>query len=132
MINLNKELRVDRSINYSGKLLNEGLIPTLSSSHYNVFDIKLDGDAPKQFIKAYFYEENSGVKKFHPRSWFTFIAKTAEKWYPHESVIEFMINRIGQELGIFMNEVRLVRAKGRIRFLSKYFLTKELCKNKMY
>ncbi len=32
-----------------------------------------------------------------------------------------MINRIGIELGLNMNEVRLVVANGQIRFLSKYF-----------
>lgn len=84
----------------------------------------LDGDAPKQFIKAYFFKEDSGVKKANPNSWFSYIAKTAEKWYPHESVIEFMINRIGQVLGIRMNEICLVKANGQIRFLSKYFLNK--------
>ena len=33
-----------------------------------------------------------------------------------------MINRIGQELGLFVNDIKLVQANGQIRFLSKYFL----------
>jgi len=33
-----------------------------------------------------------------------------------------MINRIGQTLGLNMNEIKLVKANGQIRFLSKYFL----------
>ena len=85
----------------------------------------MDGDAPKQFIKAYFFEPDSTIRKSSSRSWPAFIAKTAEKWYPHESVIEFMINRIGQELGLVMNDIRLVQANGQIRFLSRYFLRKD-------
>lgn len=117
-----RKLRKENSINCSGKLYNEYLIPLLKENDYVVKDRALDGNAPKQFIKAYFYKEESGVKRINRKSWFSFIAKTAEKWYPHESVIEFMINRIGQELGLRMNEIKLVRANGQIRFLSKYFL----------
>ena len=86
----------------------------LKEGNYNVVDINLDGDAPKQFIKAYFHTQGGKVKKSKPASWIAFIAKTAEKWYPHESVIEFMINRIGEELGLKMNGIRLVRANGQI------------------
>lgn len=111
-------------MNCSGKLLSEHLIQTLRESNYIVKNYDLDGDAPKQFIKAYFYEEGSVVRKLSSNSWHSYIAKTAEKWYPHESVIEFMINRIGQTLGLKMNEIKLVKANGQIRFLSRYFLNK--------
>jgi hypothetical protein len=37
-----------------------------------------------------------------------------------------MINRIGQVLGLNMNEICLVRANGQIRFLSKYFLNRDI------
>lgn len=117
-------LRIETSLNCSGKLFNEQTIPLLKEKNYVVKNYDLDGDAPKQFIKAYFFKEDSGVKKSNPNSWFSYIAKTAEKWYPHESIIEFMINRIGQVLGINMNEICLVNANGQIRFLSKYFLNK--------
>lgn len=109
-------------MNCSGNILNSHIIPLLKENEYLVKNYKLDGDAPKQFIKAYFYEENSSVRKASSNSWFSFIAKTAEKWYPHESVIEYMINRIGQVLGLKMNEIRLVKANKQIRFLSKFFL----------
>ncbi|MEP7374621.1 MAG: HipA domain-containing protein [Chitinophagaceae bacterium] len=115
-------LRIETSINCSGKLFNEQRIFPLKEANYLVKNYDLDGDAPKQFIKAYFYEEDSGVKKAAAKSWFPYIAKTAEKWYPHESVIEFVINRIGEVLALRMNEIRLVKANGQIRFLSKYFL----------
>ncbi|MGN6637687.1 MAG: HipA domain-containing protein [Mucilaginibacter sp.] len=61
----------------------------------------------------------------NPKTWIPFIAKTAEKWYPHESVIEYMINRVGETLGIAMNEVMLCRINGQIRFLSRYFLRRD-------
>ena len=117
-------LRVEKSINCSGTILNEHTIPLLKENDYIIKVRHLDGDAPKQFIKAYFYEEDSKVRKTSSSSWIPFIAKTAEKWYPHESVIEYMINRIGQVLNINMNEIRLVKVNGQIRFLSEYFLSK--------
>lgn len=116
-------LRKEKSINYSGKLQDERRIPILKEEDYFVRRITLDGDAPKQFIKAYFYRPDSGVRKRHRNSWESFIAKTAAKWYPIESITEYMINRIGQVMGLHMNEVKLVRANGQIRFLSKYFLS---------
>lgn len=119
------KLRKEKSINCSGKLHRENDIPILKECNYLIKEIQLDGDAPKQFIKAYIFEEGSGVKKDSRSSWPSFIAKTAEKWYPHESVIEFMMNRIGQELGVHMNGIKLVRANGQIRFLSEYFLNKD-------
>lgn len=116
-------LRKEKSKNNSGRLLGENSIPLLKKENYFVkADVPLDGDAPKQFIKAYFYEEGSTIRKNSRASWPSFIAKTAEKWYPHESVIEYMMNRVGQVLGLHMNEVRLVRANEQIRFLSRYFL----------
>lgn len=117
-------LRVEKSKACSGSLVNEYAISLLKEDEYLVKNYELDGDAPKQFIKAYFYEEGSTVRKSSSSSWHSYIAKTAEKWYPHESVIEYMINRIGQVLGLNMNDIRLVRANGQIRFLSKYFLKK--------
>ena len=115
-------LRKEKSINSSGKILNESKIPILKENEYIVKMYELDGDAPKQFIKAYFFTEKTSVRKSSSGSWIPFIAKTAEKWYPHESIIEYIINRIGEELGLKMNEIRLVKINGQIRFLSKYFL----------
>lgn len=106
----------------SGLLLNEDSIPVLKEKHYIVEDITLDGDAPKQFIRVYKYIPDSGIHKKNPKTWIPYIAKTAEKWYPHESVIEYMINRIGQDLGLCMNDVALLKVNGQIRFLSRFFL----------
>lgn len=123
-IDFKKKFRVEKSLYCSGIILNENKIPVLKENLYYIKDIQLDGDAPKQFIKAYFYEEDSGIRKKNPKSWFSYIAKSAEKWYPHESVIEFLLNRIGQELGLCLNEVKLIKVNGQIRFLSKYFRNK--------
>ena len=119
------KLRFEKSISYSGKLLNEARIPLLKEKDYFIKIIPLDGDAPKEFIKAYFYEEGSTVRRIKSSSWIPFIAKTAQKWYPHESVVEYMINRIGQVLGLHMNEIKLVRASRQVRFLSRYFLSED-------
>ncbi len=118
-----KKLRIEQSINCSGIIQNEYLIPIVKEKDYFVVDIDLDGDAPKQFIKAYFFEPDSGILKRNPKTWPAFIAKSAEKWYPHESIIEYMINRIGAEIGLNMNECKLAKINGQIRFLSKYFLS---------
>lgn len=118
-----KGLRIEKSLNSSGVILNEQLIEELKPADYCVKTSRLlDGDAPKQFIKAYFHGDNPCVKKQSANSWCAYIAKTAEKWYPVESVVEYMINRIGQVMGLHMNDVRLVKANTQIRFLSRYFL----------
>ena len=40
-------LRIETSINCSGKILNELSIPLLKEQEYVVKDIRLDGNAPK-------------------------------------------------------------------------------------
>ncbi|MFK7904549.1 MAG: hypothetical protein AB8B69_05470, partial [Chitinophagales bacterium] len=89
-MNLNSKLRKETSANSSGKLKHIGRIQNLKEDNYYVLDYDLDGDAPKQFIKVYFYEEGGKVYKSKLKTWIPFIAKTAEKWYPNESVIEFL------------------------------------------
>lgn len=88
-------LRKENSQGISGVIQNDYKIETLREEHYIVKEIGLSGDAPKQFIQAYFYTKNSKVKKDFSSSWIKYISKTAAKWYPHEPLIEYMINRIG-------------------------------------
>lgn len=117
-----KGLRIERSHQCSGVINHLNAIKLLKEDdYYIIHDYPLDGNAPKQFIRAYFYKEDSVIRKINRSSWPFYIAKTAEKWYPHESIMEFMINRIGQILELNINEVELVIANGQIRFLSKYF-----------
>ncbi|MCF8254580.1 MAG: HipA domain-containing protein [Bacteroidia bacterium] len=124
MNKLGTKLRIEKSSSCSGPIRNFNKIELLKNCNYLVKNYELDGDAPKQFIKAYFFEEDGIVKKNITSSWRPFIAKTAEKWYPHESIIEYLINRIGVELNLEMNRIKLVRANGQIRFLSEYFLNR--------
>lgn len=124
LMDLRTKLRIEKSENCSGELLNFSKIERLKESHYYVIPQLLDGDAPKEFIGAYFYYQKSGYKKSNLKSWPKYIAKTAEKWYPIESVTEYVINKLGEVLGLKMNETELVICNNQVRFLSKYFLKK--------
>jgi len=55
MLNKRGNLRNETSIHCSGKIINKHSIPLLKENDYIIKDYRLDGDAPKQFIKAYFY-----------------------------------------------------------------------------
>ena len=117
-----KKLRAENSVQSSGKI-NLKSIPHLKENHYYIIDIPLDGEAPKQYIKAYFYYKNC-PRKSKPSNWHGFFAKYGRKSYPPESVIEYLINKIGESLGLKMNRTRLVVANNQIRFLSQDFLKK--------
>jgi hypothetical protein len=82
-----------------------GKIPYLKKSHYRVLDVTPDGDAPKQYIKAYFYFKNC-PKRSNPKNWDGYYAKFGSKSYPHESIIEYLINQLGDALGLKMNFTR--------------------------
>lgn len=118
------KLRVEVSKNCSGNIIGCNKIQFLKKENYYVIPQTLDGDAPKEFIGAYFYYKSNGVYKKNRKSWYKYIAKTAEKWYPIESITEYLINDLGKTLGLNMNETELVYCNGQIRFLSKYFLKK--------
>lgn len=117
-------LRIERSKNLSEPIIGKSKIMLLKENNYIIEDTTLDGEAPKQMARIYFYEKGGRIRKSRPKSWDRYIIKSSEKWYPIESVTEYMINRIGQVLEVNMNQIRLIRAKGQIRFLSKYFLQK--------
>lgn len=119
-IDFKTRLRREKSNQVSGKLL-LSYFENLKEENYFVVDVPLDGEAPKQYIKAYFYYENC-PRKTHPRSWDGYYAKFGGKSYPHESLIEYTINKIGHTLGIKMNEIRLAVINGQLRFLSKDFI----------
>lgn len=118
-------LRIEKTKSLSGKIFRMKYIPVLKETNYYVRNIPLSGDAPKQMISAYFYERDGYARKSSVKTWKQFICKTAEKWYPIESVTEYMINKIGKELGLKMNKFRIVSVKGQIRFLSEYFLSED-------
>jgi hypothetical protein len=117
---VNSKLRKECSVQHSGHI-DLHLIPHLKNQNYYIVDIPLDGDAPKQYIKAYFYYSNCAWKS-KPGRWSGYYAKFGGKSYPHESVVEYGINQIGDSLGLKMNETKLVVVNGQIRFLSKDFI----------
>lgn len=121
MFDFSKKLRKEEP-KESRSILFENKIPSLKEKNYYIIDKSLDGDAPKQFLKAYLYERGGEVYKSKLRTWRGFIVKTAEKWYPQESIIEYLINQIGEVLGLNMNKCRLMKINGQIRFMSEYFL----------
>lgn len=121
-MNINRRLRKEKSNQQSG-YVNMNAIDVLKERHYYPIDISLDGDQPKEYIKAYFYYKNC-PKRSSPSKWSGFFAKFGGKSYPHESVIEYVINQIGECLGLSMNETRLVQINGQVRFLSKDFIKK--------
>lgn len=70
------------------------------------------------------YEYGRTPRKNNPRTWTPYIAKVARKWYPDESITEYLLNRLGYALGVTAANSRLVIDEefGRLRFLSEYFL----------
>ena len=121
---MTKKLKKIKIKNASGGLKNaqiHGKILPLRSSYYTILDFPLGGDAPKDFINVYEY----GIgKRANSDTWNNYLAKVGHKWYPQESIIEHLLNRIGEVIGLRMAESQLRLAHGQIRFLSKYFLEK--------
>jgi len=116
---MKKYLQPDKIENYSGFRTGLGKIEILKKHQYYVTDQPVSGDAPKKFIKQ--YEYGSAAKR-NPNKWPAFIAKTGHKWYPIESITEYLLNRLGETLGIRMAASKLAYGGSQIRFLSKYFL----------
>lgn len=110
---------------YTGFLLKPSKqIPVLRDDKWKEIPIPIDGDAPKNFLRVYEFEQDSSIRKSNPKSWSSYIAKVGHKWYPIESVTEYLLNRMGEELGLNMAESKLYFIKDQLRFFSKYFLKK--------
>mgnify|MGYP006275141179 CR=1 FL=1 len=102
---------------------NHCAIPTLKNSQYFVLDdYTISGDAPKDLIKVYEYGK---AKKVNRKKWPIYIAKVGHKWYPNESITEYLLNQIGLYLGFHVASSRLVRVGEQVRFLSEYFKRKD-------
>ena len=86
--------------------------------YYVATHISIAGDAPKDIIRYYQF----GMRKTNPKKWPLFLAKLGHKNYPTESIMEHLLNRIGEVLGFNMAKSSLRGFGGQIRFLSKYFL----------
>lgn len=114
---MRNKLRFEKTENKAG--LKNPKLPILKSSNFEVIDIAVTGDAPKEFIRAYFFGESNKASK---SKWKKYIAKTGHKWYPNESIMEYLISRLGETIGLKMASSRLVSCSGQIRYLSQYFL----------
>ena len=75
---LNTKLRIEKSINSSGILFNANSIEVIKNNHYYIESFPLDGDAPKQFIRMYNYEQDTEIRKQNCQTGIHYIAKTAE------------------------------------------------------
>lgn len=118
-------LKTENIENYSGvKLQLKGCIQPLRKGNWKDLKFYPGGDAPKNFIALYDYEEDSGIRKANIDTWPRYIAKVGQKWYPIESINEYLFNQIGEVLGLDMARSRLMMAGEQLRFLSRYFLKK--------
>lgn len=119
-------LKEEKVENFSGVNLHlKRCVRPLRKGYWKELDFSVGGDAPKSFIAVYHYEKQSGIRKSNPDTWPKYIAKVGHKWYPLESINEYLFNRIGEVLGIRMAVSSLMMAGGQLRFLSKYFLEKK-------
>ncbi len=111
--------------NYSGVslTLNERILP-LRKGYWIELDFFPGGDAPKNFIAIYQYERDSKIKRWNSDTWPRYIAKVGHKWYPMESINEYLFNQIGEVLGLKMASSQLAYTGKQLRFLSRYFLEK--------
>lgn len=82
-------------------------------------ELSVTGDAPKDIIDAYFY--TPGERKNFKR----YIAKGAEKWYPMESVTEYLISRLGKLMEFNVANSRLAIINGQLKFCSEFFLKRQ-------
>jgi len=98
------------------------LVPSLKRRNWRELGITVSGDAPKNFLAIYEYEIRSGIKRCNVDTWPKYIAKVGHKWYPIESINEYLFNQLGEVLGLNMAASKLVMIKGQLRFLSRYFL----------
>lgn len=87
-----------------------------------ITDVSIMGDAPKVIIRIHSREEKRKYFKRNKHRWSIYIAKTGHKWYPIESLTEYLLNLLGKDFGLNMAEASVAIIGGQLRFLSKYFL----------
>ena len=108
--------------NYSGlqRTFVKG-VRVIKKRDYFVQEVTLTGDAPKRFISIYNYSGSNAWRRKNKQHWTQYIAKTGHKWYPNESITEYLLNQLGTIFGIKMAESDLAIINNQLRFLSKYF-----------
>ena len=110
--------------NYSNVRLQAGnQIRVVKEHQYFIVDgVTITGDAPKALMKIYQYDKCSNARKRNIQTWPTYIVKTGHKWYPVESLTEYLLNLLGVDFGLNMAESDIRWISGQLRFLSKFFL----------
>ncbi len=111
--------------NYSSSRLKRGVrgIPIVKNSNYEVVEgFTITGDAPKKFIRVFDRNEKPKYFKKNKKKWPLYIAKTGQKWYPLESITEYLLNQLGEVFGLNMAKSSIRVIGGQLRFLSRYFL----------
>jgi len=111
--------------NFSSLRLKSGVvgIPIVKNCNYEVVEgITITGDAPKKFIRVYDRSEKPKYFKKNKKKWPLYIAKTGQKWYPLESITEYLLNQLGEVFGLNMAKSSIRIIGGQLRFLSRYFL----------
>lgn len=111
---------------YSGFEPKSGVVPVIKKHNFRYVNLgTIIGDAPKCMISLYEYEAGCNVRRSNCRSWKKFIAKSASKWYPNESITEHLLNELGKVMGLRMANSKLRRINNQIWFLSEYFIKKD-------
>jgi HipA-like C-terminal domain len=104
----------------SGFPIRKKAIPTLQKKHFFVDPNNyLGGDRPKDLIRIY----QKGARISNKKTWVPYIAKFGDKWYPNESLTEYLMNQFGEELGLNMAKSKVLNVHEQIRFCSQIFTT---------
>lgn len=112
--------------NSSGFEPKEGAVKVIKKNHFNYIDLgTIIGDAPKCMVALYDYEKEGKVRRSNPKSWKKYIAKSASKWYPNESITEHLLNELGRKFGLTVANSCIRRINKQIWFLSEYFLKED-------
>lgn len=97
-------------------------IRVVKKRDYFIQNFTPSGDAPKSFISIFNNDYPHTWRRKNKQHWTQYIAKTGHKWYPNESITEYLLNQLGVIFGLNMAESDLVIINNQLRFLSKYFL----------
>lgn len=97
-------------------------VKVLKKKYYSILrGATIGGDAPKEVVRIYEYQK--GVRKIdQEKKWNKYVVKTGHKWYPTETITEYLINRIGCKLGLKMADAKIFIINKQLRFASKFFL----------
>lgn len=112
--------------NHTGFTPTDGAISVIRKDNFKYVNLgTIIGDAPKCMIALYSYEKCSSIRKSNPCTWRKYIAKSASKWYPNESITEHLLNELGRTLGLDVANSCIKRINKQVWFLSEYFLKED-------